>query len=92
VRSLSRNSSLDDPESAIPEPEAQGGNPGDRLDVQAGLEQLPAKQRDLVKMIKLDGLSVQEACLKTGYSPSDVRVSVHRGLKALKKILGGTGQ
>jgi RNA polymerase sigma-70 factor (ECF subfamily) len=67
-----------------------GSDPGDRLDVNQGLKQLPPKQRDLVRMVKLEGLSVQEASLKTGFSPADVRVSVHRGLKALKKILGGS--
>jgi RNA polymerase sigma-70 factor (ECF subfamily) len=82
-------SSIDD-ESA-PELIAESGNPSDRLDVNAMLQELPAKQRDLVRMVKLEGLSVQEAALKTGFSPSDIRVSVHRGLKALRKLLGETG-
>src|SRR4051812_42219319 len=72
-RSLSKADSLDDPESALPELASLEGNPGDRLDVRKMLEQLPPKQRDLVKLIKLEGLSVQEASFKTGFSPTDVR-------------------
>jgi RNA polymerase sigma-70 factor (ECF subfamily) len=34
-------------------------------------------------MVKLDGLSVVEAASQCGMSESDVKVSVHRGLKAL---------
>jgi DNA-directed RNA polymerase specialized sigma24 family protein len=37
-------------------------------------------------MVKLEGLSVEETSGRTGYSPTDVRVSVHRALKALRRI------
>jgi RNA polymerase sigma-70 factor (ECF subfamily) len=90
VRSLAKTASLDDPEGGVPELFANESSPGDRLDARKLLEKLPPKQRDLLRMVKLEGLSVQEASLKTGFSPSDVRVSVHRGIKALRKILGGS--
>ena len=51
------------------------------------LSQLPQKQRDLLKMVKLEGLSIQEAALRTGFSPSDVKVSIHRAIKSLQKKL-----
>jgi RNA polymerase sigma-70 factor (ECF subfamily) len=90
ARAVSRTSSIDDPESGLPQLAARGTSPTDRLEVEQALEKLPGKQRDLIRMMKLEGLSVQEASLRTGFSPSDVRVSVHRGLKALRKILGGS--
>jgi len=60
-------------------------NIGARMDVQKLLKELPHKQRKVLEMVKLNGLSVEETSGRTGYSESDVRVSVHRALKALRK-------
>jgi RNA polymerase sigma-70 factor (ECF subfamily) len=49
------------------------------------LKTLPDKQRRVLRMVKLEGLSVEETSGRTGYSQTDVRVSVHRALKALRK-------
>lgn len=53
------------------------------LDWEKLAKKLPEKQRTVVQMVKIDGLSVAEAAEKTGYSPSDIKVTVHRALKAL---------
>ena len=45
--------------------------------------QLPEKMRRTIQSVKLDGLSVAETASQYGMSESDVKVSVHRGLKAL---------
>lgn len=55
------------------------------LDVDDLLRTLPEKQRTLVRMVKLEGLSIEETSGRTGYSESDVKVSIHRALKALRK-------
>ncbi len=47
------------------------------------LARLPHKMRRAIQAVKLDGLSVAEAAAKNHMSESDVKVSVHRGLKAL---------
>jgi RNA polymerase sigma-70 factor (ECF subfamily) len=47
------------------------------------LSQLPDKMRRAIQYVKLDGLSVAEAASRCGISESDVKISVHRGLKAL---------
>jgi RNA polymerase sigma-70 factor (ECF subfamily) len=39
--------------------------------------------RRAIEAVKLDGLSVAEAAARNHMSESDVKVSVHRGLKAL---------
>jgi RNA polymerase sigma-70 factor (ECF subfamily) len=44
---------------------------------------LPDKQRDAIVLTKLDGLSVREAAGTLSMSEAAVKVSVHRGLKAL---------
>jgi RNA polymerase sigma-70 factor (ECF subfamily) len=60
------------------------------LDVQRLLEDLPAKQARLIRDTKLEGLSVSEAARSARVGKSDVKVSVHRGLKALAaRIRGG---
>jgi RNA polymerase sigma factor (sigma-70 family) len=53
------------------------------LDVQRLLENLPAKQARLIRATKLDGLSVEQAAKSARIGISDVKVSVHRGLKSL---------
>ena len=47
------------------------------------LARLPDKMRRAIQSVKLDGLSVAEAAARNHMSESDVKVSVHRGLKAL---------
>jgi RNA polymerase sigma-70 factor, ECF subfamily len=47
------------------------------------LGQLPDKMRRAIRCVKLDGLSVAEAASRCGMSEAAVKVSVHRGLKAL---------
>lgn len=56
-----------------------------RLDIDAQLATLPAKQAAAVRAIRIEQLSVAEAAAREGLSPSDVKISVHRGLKALAK-------
>ena len=54
-----------------------------RLDVEALLGSLPGKQAGAIRHTRLNGLSVTEAARKMGIGESDVKVSVHRGLKRL---------
>ena len=54
-----------------------------RLDAEKLLATLPDKQAHVIRSTHLDGYSVSETAAATGYGESDVKVSVHRGLKAL---------
>ena len=47
------------------------------------LAKLPDKMRRAIQSVKLDGLSVAETAVRYGMSESDVKISVHRGLKTL---------
>src|SRR5713101_7672184 len=49
----------------------------------ASTSEVPPKARQAIQYVKLDGLSVREAAAKSGMSEAAVKVSVHRGLKAL---------
>jgi RNA polymerase sigma-70 factor, ECF subfamily len=62
-----------------------------RRDVATLLEQLPDNQRLPILHTKLEGLSVLEAARVTGMSESAIKVGVHRGLKALARLMGVPG-
>jgi RNA polymerase sigma factor (sigma-70 family) len=53
------------------------------IDMAKLLDTLPAKQATAIRAVKLDGLSVSEAADQMGVGESDIKVSIHRGLKAL---------
>ncbi|WP_248920550.1 sigma-70 family RNA polymerase sigma factor [Pseudomonas entomophila] len=56
------------------------------------LGQLPDRQRLPIVHVKLEGLSVEEAARITGLSSSAVKVGIHRGLKALGRLIRGKGK
>ena len=53
------------------------------LDLSKLMAGLSPRVRQAIQYVKLDGLSVREAAARCGMSESNVKVSVHRGLKAL---------
>lgn len=59
-----------------------------KSDIDRMLDTLPTKQAAAIRATKLDGLSVAEAAARGAISESDVKVSVHRGLRALAKRFG----
>jgi RNA polymerase sigma-70 factor (ECF subfamily) len=58
-----------------------------RRDVNRLLAKLPAAKRQLVRDIKLDGVSVADVAARTGMSESAVKVTVHRAIKSLGEDL-----
>jgi RNA polymerase sigma-70 factor, ECF subfamily len=78
---------LDDHEAIFSESD---GEPADaRRDIGKLLDHLPDKQRLSILHVKLEGLSVAEAARLTGLTESAVKVSIHRGLKALAARVRG---
>lgn len=61
-----------------------------QIDVQRLLDELPTKQAKAIRGTHLQGLSIAEAAAQIGVGESDVKVSVHRGLKALAARIRGT--
>lgn len=51
------------------------------------LERLPPSQREAVRLLKLQQMSLKEASAITGSSVGALKVSVHRALKTLRKLL-----
>ena len=58
-----------------------------RRDLATLLEKLPAKQQKAIRLVKLEDKSVAEAAALTGLSPSDIKISIHRGLKTLMRLM-----
>ncbi|MEO5866384.1 MAG: sigma-70 family RNA polymerase sigma factor [Sphingomonas sp.] len=65
---------------------------GARMDVDQLLDTLPEKQARMIRATRLDGLSVAEAARRDRIGESDVKVSVHRGLKMLISRVQGGGR
>jgi RNA polymerase sigma factor (sigma-70 family) len=59
------------------------------IDVGNLLESLSRKQARAIRDTQIQGMSVAEAATSAGIGVADVKVSVHRGLKALAERLAG---
>jgi RNA polymerase sigma-70 factor (ECF subfamily) len=57
------------------------------LDVSRLIATLPRQMRVPIELTKLDGMSVQDAALRSGMSVSAIKVGVHRGLKRLALLV-----
>ena len=61
-------------------------------DLDGLLVNLPEKQRQILKSVKIEGLSIKETAQKYSLSESDIKVTIHRALKALKILFSGGPQ
>ena len=59
-------------------------------DLEKVMADLAPRTRDLIRDVKITGLSTREAADKHGMSESAVKVAVHRGLKSLGGKYGGS--
>lgn len=53
------------------------------------LSTLKPAQAEVIRLVKLDGLSIEEAAALTGQSESLVKVNIHRGLARLSRTVEG---
>lgn len=51
--------------------------------------QLKPAQAEVIRLVKLEGFSIEEASARTGQSGSLVKVNIHRGLAKLAAMVGG---
>lgn len=58
------------------------------IDVQKLLGTLPEKQASAIRLVRVDGLSVEEAATRSGQSVASVKINIHRGLKKLMTQVG----
>lgn len=53
----------------------------------AALARLSQTQREVIRLLKLEGYSVAEISRRTGRSESSVKITAHRGYKTLRKLI-----
>jgi RNA polymerase sigma-70 factor (ECF subfamily) len=56
--------------------------------LRAAVESLPPAQRRAIKLLKLQEMSLKEAAAVTGMSIASLKVTTHRALKSLRRVLG----
>ena len=70
------------PETNLYEPVESGG-------LRQAIERLPAGQRRAIILLRLREMSLKDAARESGMTVTSLKVAAHRGLKALRKLLGG---
>lgn len=55
--------------------------------LRAAIRDLPRRQRDAVEMLKLREMSLKEAAAISGMTVGSLKVAVHRGMAALRRVL-----
>jgi RNA polymerase sigma-70 factor (ECF subfamily) len=89
LRRRRRRGDLEVAAEEAPEPVADGASAGWELFLEV-LENLPPGQREAFSLLKLDGLSVEEAAEKAGVTVAALKVRAHRAYGALRRgLLGG---
>ena len=85
VKRRGPHASIDDFDPGADDPQIDASDA--RRDVTALLAKLPAKQQQAIKLVKLEEKSVREAADQTGFSESDIKISIHRGMKTLMRLM-----
>lgn len=60
---------------------------GAKISINRLLTLLPEGQALAIRLVKIEGLSISEACVKCGQSEALVKVNIHRGLKKLAALI-----
>ncbi|MBT2305136.1 sigma-70 family RNA polymerase sigma factor [Variovorax paradoxus] len=63
----------------------------DLVAVREAVERLPPGQREAIKLMKLQEMSLRQAATVSGMSIAALKVATHRGLKNLRKLFNGPG-
>lgn len=81
-RTWARTTALDDLDE-LPDEFAFAEASDARADLDRLFDEIPEKQAAVLRATRIEGLSIAEAAERLGIGESDVKVSAHRGLKAL---------
>jgi RNA polymerase sigma-70 factor, ECF subfamily len=83
-RRAERHAADDDVQAIAAEP------PSHASGVDGIFDGLPEGQREALEMVKIKGLSIEQAAVQAGISQGAMRVRIHRGYRALRaRLLGG---
>jgi RNA polymerase sigma factor (sigma-70 family) len=71
---------------------AEGDSPAPAPDIERLLTRLPPAQREAFAMLKLDGMTLEDAAGRAGVSVGALKVRAHRAYRALRKLIGGESE
>jgi RNA polymerase sigma-70 factor, ECF subfamily len=81
------------PGDSLPDaPSGGGATIHDEIDIDAihaAMALLPARQREVIQALKFQDQSVREVAGRLNMTESAVKVTAHRGYRALRRLLGG---
>ncbi len=72
----------------LPDVAGSGQEPGAALELPDLLKDLPAAQREAILLLKVAGLTIEEAARAAGTSSGAIKQRAHRGYEALRKLFG----
>ncbi|MDE5444846.1 sigma-70 family RNA polymerase sigma factor [Bradyrhizobium sp. CSA207] len=58
-----------------------------RHELEGAIDNLPPRQRQAIRLLKLKEMSLKEAAVASGMSITSLKVNTHRALKSLRKML-----
>lgn len=73
-------------------PEVAAGAESSDAPLLAALEKLPANQREAFSMLKIEGLSVEDAADRAGVTPGTLRVRAHRAYRSVRDLIQPEGE
>jgi RNA polymerase sigma-70 factor (ECF subfamily) len=86
-RTTARETPLDDEDETFAAPQANyDEKASDDRALQAAIERLPPGQRDAIRLLKLQEMSLKEAASATGMSVAALKVATHRAMKSLQRM------
>lgn len=89
-RIRSRETAIEKKHETFPAPQANFDEESlDRRALRAAVDSLPPAQRQAVKLLKFQEMTLKEAASATGMTISSLKVTTHRALKSLRRILAG---
>lgn len=87
-RELEREAPWDDADVTFADPATnQQESAVDALRLREAINKLPAGQRDALRMLKLEDMSLKEAAAASGTSVAALKVATHRALQSLRRML-----
>ncbi|WP_164117808.1 sigma-70 family RNA polymerase sigma factor [Sphingorhabdus sp. Alg239-R122] len=85
LRKTYRNNEAELDENLVADPQSEAVSA--KISIESLLEKLPEKQAEVIRLVKIEGLSISEASAMTAQSESLVKVNIHRGIKKLNTIV-----
>ena len=86
-RTAAREVLFDDEDETFAAPQANyEERASDDRALQSAIERLPAGQRDAIRLLKLQEMSLKEAASVTGMSVAALKVATHRAMKSLRRM------